>query len=357
MSYFKDAPFHAHPKGRKTSARESHSAQFCSHTFAMATELPELVSVAVLFLSGKDAWGPEPIDAACTARELCCRILREAPARPRHAYPSLMRGAVPLMRRDVVCSPEEKKRGEAVLSMVWSPVQWPVPVDFLRLVLEPVLEPFLEKAPRWQQLRSAPSANVRGFARGFLKRIQENGASRVSLVIEMLGLPAISFQALPDAHKQRLQRLASGSASIDDRDEASLAEMIQSICVLASDPTTAQSFGLFRKATPRMLREWPTRRELRKAASLLVGAQLWEDFEGGDLTVRTEDVNLAVAALFLGRPDFSQIRRSMLELGILKQKSISPSYFQLNAASSQLCLAEVLALDNGKPSSTDLPST
>merc|ERR1712083_1260624 len=98
--------------------------------------------------------------------------------------------------------------------------------------------------------------------------------------------------------------------------------------------------GVSRREAPRArkLTQWPARRDPRKAVALLVAAQLWEPFGCAELAVRTDDVIQAAATLFVGTPDFAQIRRNMLELKILKQKSISPSNFELSAEWCQECL-------------------
>lgn len=316
----------------------------------------DFVSVTVVSpLSGEVAWGPGLIEAHCTAGELCCRIFRETDARPRNACPNLLRGDVQLESRDKVCDKivdvgqhlDADIQCIVLLHVVWSPAKWPMPAIILRLLLEPFLEPHLEKPPRWKLLRSASTRHICGFARGFLKNVDQDQdkGSKYCLLLEMLGLPERSFQALPDAWRLRLRRLAEGAATVEDKNEASLAAMVQSICDLAADPNNAKQFGVSCREDPRKLKEWPTRRDLRKAVALLVAAELWEDFGTSECGIRTDDVIQAAHGLFSGMPDFAQIRRSMLELNILKQRSISPSNFELDAERAQTCLEDVLGLN------------
>lgn len=311
---------------------------------AMTLDPNERVQVIVLPLSGEVVWGLALIDANCTGGELCSRIYREAAVRQLHACPTLLHDHVELGVRDTFSSMLDKANVDVLLHVVWSPVQWPVQVDLLRLLLEPVLEPFLERPPRWKQLRVAPTPHVCRFARGFLKHVKDGKGVRSCLLMEMLGLPEDSFQALPYTYKQRLGCLAEGAASSEDRNEGSLTVMIETICALASDPIASSQFGVSHKENPRKLREWPTRRDLRKAVAMLVAAQLWEPFAATELVLRTDDVIQAATRLFVGRPDFAEIRRCMLELGVLRQKSVSPSNFELDAELSQKCLLEVLGL-------------
>lgn len=308
----------------------------------------DLLSVTVASLSGEPAWGPGLIDGDCTAGELCCRILRETPSRPRNACPNLLRGDAQLAVQDRVIDHSDDlmdtARAEMLLHVLWSPAKWPIDAGLLGLLLEPILESFLEKPPRWKSLKSASAKNTRGFARGFLKNVEQGkGLLEPRLLLDMLGLPEELFLDLPDVYKQRLERLAEGKATTEDKNEASLAVMIESICALARDPHNAKRLGVSYREAPRKLRSWPTRRDLRKAVALLVAAQLWEPV-ASELGIRTDDVIRVASGLFTGTPDFAQIRRSMLEFGVLRQRSISPSNFELDDEWAQKCLEDVLGL-------------
>jgi len=233
-------------------------------------------------------------------------------------------------------------------SGVWSTSNWPVAPALLQLWLERSLEPYLERAPRWRQLRTSQAMG--GFVKGVLQRLDEDvgklAAGKSSevrgpgQVFEMLGLPAEAFERMDGAVKERLQHLWSLADRVET--EASLQELVGQICRQAA--LADQEEAAVGRQRGRRLVQWPTKRDPKTAVALLLTARLWE-LSAGEPMLAAE-VDAAVAEMFATRPDLPLIRRGLLELGFLEQPRLvagrSTAEFTLSEETPQRVLDEIL---------------
>lgn len=300
-------------------------------------------------ISGDTLWSGR-LGACCTACDLGKQVALAA-GRPGQVLILHYEGTLVAANRrllDVIAGEcfgsGYKHPDELSFSGVWSSATWPVASSLLQVWLERSLEPYLEKPARWRQLQSAQA--LRGFVRGLLKKLDADlgklaagsaaDAGGHQQVLEMLGLPVDSLESMPHV-KERLQHLWS----LADRTEteATLQELVAQICRQAAIRDQQRAGQLSRR-----LVQWPSKRGPKLAVALFLAANLWELDTAGSL--QAAEVDEAVNATFIARPDLPLIRRSLLELNLIKQPRLSDARstteFQLCREAAQKLLDETL---------------
>eukprot|EP00747_Dinoflagellata_sp_TGD_P171872 gnl/TRDRNA2_/TRDRNA2_206951_c0_seq1.p1 gnl/TRDRNA2_/TRDRNA2_206951_c0~~gnl/TRDRNA2_/TRDRNA2_206951_c0_seq1.p1 ORF type:complete len:255 (-),score=39.57 gnl/TRDRNA2_/TRDRNA2_206951_c0_seq1:121-816(-) len=185
----------------------------------------------------------------------------------------------------------------------WS---WPIPLESVRRMTESQLAPFMEKPPRWQQLREASPKALNSYARGFLQRLateHDETEAPMTVLLQDLGLP----------QKESGSPINAGNLVLS---EEGISDFVRAAC------SSGHACGRWRRGRegaadcpPRLLEQWPARSAARTAVALLVAARLCE---GGGATPETplsnEDVDTAIASFFRQPPDTQVIRKHMAEL-------------------------------------------
>lgn len=277
------------------------------------------IELSVVLVSGELVLGPTSVDSTIQVRALQKRI-DHALQLAGHIL-TLIYGEQTLAPRQTLA--EIGVENGAVLTAVIEEATWPVPTYILWRCFEADLEPYLERLPRWEQLRGANSKVVDGFVRGFLKQLPpttDTSGLKFTSLLARLGFEA--KEAVTIISAELLER----GAKLTFESAAEVTAFVQDLC-------SSASVGSRRR---RLLIQWPKGTRLRQEVALLV-ASAWCEERNGDIvgTAISDDIDASTQSVFHNRPDFPAIRRYLLEAQFVRIQDGQQMYMNhenLNAA-------------------------
>eukprot|EP00933_Yihiella_yeosuensis_P016530 TRINITY_DN1407_c1_g1_i1.p1 TRINITY_DN1407_c1_g1~~TRINITY_DN1407_c1_g1_i1.p1 ORF type:complete len:327 (+),score=60.20 TRINITY_DN1407_c1_g1_i1:56-1036(+) len=315
------------------------------------------VNVTVLSaISGDVLWGPHLVDREIDAGNLSDQVTIDLKRVGQQLV--LQQGGevlqplhklLPLFEENDESTPFEEG---LVIAGLWTACVWPVRAVVFLHQFGHILEAFLEKPPLWKTILEAKDKALKGYVKGFLKKVD----------VELGKIAAGDLDALhgPDKFLELMGWHASQPGErVFDKLPIELQEKLHGLFSLAMSDVERESFieqlllqiadiiaGLHSESRKkRLLVQWPTKRLPKIAVGLFIAAALQEQFADHDGHIEASDVDEVVAGMFKGRPDLPLIRRSLMELCFLEQPKLidlRPSQLKLNSEACQQALEQLL---------------